>query len=309
MRRFIIDTDTGSDDAVALVIALKSPDIAVEALTIVNGNVPMEMGLQNAAYTAELCGRGDLPVHAGCAKPILRDVQTAQNVHGHDGMGDIGLPLTGYEPAPGHAVDVLIEKFQEGAGDLELITLGPLTNVAVALLKEPRLAHWVKRCWMMGGTSDNVGNAGFAGEYNIWADPEAARIVFESGMPITMVGWDISRKYAVLTTDEQTEIRAIGTPLAEFVIDIQAVLAKFCAEVTQLDGIDMPDPITVAIAIDPSIALETETRFVTVECSEGPARGMTVVDWHNLSGRDANTTMVTVADSQKFKDMFRLVVS
>ena len=195
MRNFIIDTDTASDDAVALVMALRQPDIDVKAITVVAGNVPLPLAVQNALYTVELCG-ADAPVYAGCAKPLLRELETAQDVHGRDGLGDIGLPLQGRTPAAGHAADVLREVIKANAGDITLVTLGPLTNVALALLREPDIARHVSHCYIMGGIGSGHGNVTPTAEFNIWVDPEAAKIVYESGMNMTMVGWDISWKYA-----------------------------------------------------------------------------------------------------------------
>ena len=254
MRNFIIDTDTASDDAVALVMALRQPDIEVKAITVVAGNVPLPLAVQNALYTrSSLCG-ADAPVYAGCAKPLLRDLETAQDVHGRDGLGDIGLTLKGRRPAVGHAADALREVINAHAGDITLVTLGPLTNVALALLREPELARCVSHCWIMGGIGSGHGNVTPTAEFNIWVDPEAAKIVYESGMNMTMVGWDISWKYATFDAKQADEIRRIGTPLAEFVVDIQATLTEFSMRENDLAGFDLPDPITMAAAIDPGIA-------------------------------------------------------
>ena len=242
MQRLLIDTDTASDDAVALLMALRTPGIHLEAITVVAGNVPMLQGVQNALYTVELC-QAKVPVYAGLSKPLLRPLETAQFVHGEDGMGDIGLPLQGREPAVGHAVDVLIRIILDNPGEITLVTLGPLSNVAVALLREPSLANKVERCVCMGGTSDNHGNMGLVGEYNIWADPEAAKIVFESGMPITMVGWGISRKYAVFGPADALQLRN-HSPLGRFCMDIQAVLDNYARSDTGLEGfLSCPTPL------------------------------------------------------------------
>ena len=262
MRKFIIDTDTASDDAVALVMALQHPDIDVRAITVVAGNVPLPQALQNALYTVALCG-SDTPVYAGCDKPLLRELHTAEEVHGNDGMGDIGLPLSGRSATPGHAVDMLRSCIRENAGDITLVTLGPLTNVALAILLEPDLADCVEHCYIMGGVGSGHGNVTPLAEFNIWVDPEAAKIVYESGMPITMVGWDISWKYATFDAEQAEEIRGIGTPLAEFVVDIQSTLTDYAIEESGLAGFDLPDPITMAAAIDPSIA---EFRDLSGRC-------------------------------------------
>ncbi len=307
MRKFIIDTDTASDDAVALVMALRQPDIDVKAITVVAGNVPLAQGLQNALYTVELCG-ASVPVYAGCAKPLLRNLETAQEVHGHDGMGDIGLPLQGRAPAPGHAADALRQVINANAGDITLVTLGPLTNVALALLREPELAGRVSRCFIMGGIGAGHGNVTPTAEFNIWVDPEAAKIVFESGLDITMVGWDISWQYATFDATQADEIRRLGTPLAEFVIDIQKTLTDFSMRENALAGFDLPDPITMAAAIDPSIC-KYERYRVDVTTGAGLARGITVVDRLGVTGREPNVNVAVSADHAAFVEMLKRAVS
>jgi len=307
MRNFIIDTDTASDDAVALVMALRQPDIDVKAITVVAGNVPLEMGVQNALYTVELCGAGT-PVYAGCAKPLLRDLETAQDVHGRDGLGDIGLPLMGRAPVRGHAADVLRDVINANAGDITLVTLGPLTNVALALLREPELAQRVSHCWIMGGIGAGHGNVTPTAEFNIWVDPEAAKIVYESGMAMTMVGWDISWKYATFDAEQAAEIRGVGTRLAEFVVDIQATLTEFSMTENALPGFDLPDPITMAAAIDPSIAEYRDYR-VDVTTGEGLERGITVVDVLGVTKRAPQMRVATSADRPAFVEMLKRSVS
>lgn len=307
MRKFIIDTDTASDDAVALVMALQHPDIDVLAITTVAGNVPLDQGTQNALYTVELCGK-DTPVYAGCAKPILRPLSTAENVHGNDGMGDIGLPLSGRTPAGGHGVDKLREVINDNARDITLVTLGPLTNVAIALLREPELAQKVSHCYIMGGIGSGHGNITPTAEFNIWVDPEAAKIVFKSGMPITMVGWDISWKYATFGAEDASKIRNIGTPLAEFVVDIQATLNEYAQVESHLAGFDLPDPITVAIAIDPTIG-NYQPHYVEVTTDDGLARGITVVDVLGITHQPAQVQVTTHADREKFVKLLHQSVS
>jgi purine nucleosidase len=209
LRTFVIDTDTASDDAVALAMALRAPEVRVAAIMVVAGNVPLDQAVQNALYTREVVG-GDAPIYAGRGRPRAGELHTAQFVHGEDGMGDIGLPLSGREPDEGDAVEKLVELVRAAPGEVELVTLGPLTNIAEAFERAPDLAGALRRLVMMGGTSDAVGNVAPAAEFNIWADPEAARIVFRSGAPIEMVGWDISRKYAVFTPEQSAALAALG---------------------------------------------------------------------------------------------------
>ena len=291
MRRLLIDTDTASDDAVALVMALRDPQVQVEAITVVAGNVPVDQGVQNALYVVELCG-SDVPVFAGLAQPMMRHLETAENVHGSDGMGDIGLELAGRVPAMGRAVDVLVETFLSAPGEIDLVTLGPLTNLAAALLRAPELVDAIGHCYVMGGTGAGTGNVTPLGEFNFWCDPEAAKVVLRSGLAVTMIGWDISVASATFDPDQASELRSIGTSYAEFAVDIQAVLNEFALSETHLPGFDLPDPIAIAVAIDPSIA-ETELRYVDVEIGDGHARGHDIVDWLDVTATAPNVHVVT----------------
>ncbi|MFN8516259.1 MAG: nucleoside hydrolase [Thermomicrobiales bacterium] len=302
VRRFLIDTDTASDDAVALVMALKYPDVRVEAITVVAGNVPLDQAVQNALYTVELAG-ATVPVHAGAAAPLLRPLETAQNVHGIDGMGDIHLPLTSRTPTPGHAVDVLVETINRYPGEITLVTLGPLTNIALAVLRDPSIAGKVAACVVMGGIGRGYGNVTPVAEFNIWADPEAAKIVFGAGLPLTMVGWDMSYRFAVFGPEDAAALRAIGTPLATFCVDIQGVLDVFAREVSGLAGFDLPDPIAMAVALEPTVATATEQRFVAIETGGEWCRGQTVVDIRGMTGLPANTTIVLEASRERFVAM------
>lgn len=301
MPRMLIDTDTASDDAVALVMALRDPAVTVEAITVVAGNVPLDQAVQNALFTVELCD-SDVPVYAGLAAPMMRDLESAENVHGADGMGDIGLDLTSRVPATGRALDVMVETFLTNPGAIDLVTIGPLTNVAAALLRAPEMAEAVKHCYIMGGTGAGTGNVTPLGEFNFWCDPEAAKLVLRSGMPMTMIGWDISVASATFDTDQAAELRSIGTRYAEFCVDIQSVLNEFARKVTNLPGFDLPDPIAMAVAIDPSIA-STAHHFVDVEIGDGHARGHDIVDWLGVTGRDPNLYVVTHVDRQVFVNM------
>ncbi len=307
MFKMIIDTDTASDDAVALVLALRNPAVRVEAITVVAGNVPLTQAVQNALYTVELC-EANVPVYAGRHAPLLRSLETAQNVHGIDGMGDIGLSLTGRAPRAEHAVDVLVRSIDAAPGEITLVALGPLTNVAMAILRDPEFVNKVGRCVIMGGASDGHGNVTPIAEYNAWADPEAAKIVFESGMPITMVGWDISRKYAVITPADADAFRAIGTPLAQFCMDIQGAVNAFALTETQLAGFDLPDPIAMAAAIEPSLIRESIQCAVLVDASEGIGRGQTILDHLGMTARPRSVAAATVADREGFMEMLRAAV-
>ncbi|MBB3837608.1 purine nucleosidase [Runella defluvii] len=299
MRHLLIDTDTGSDDAVALLMAMKSPDVKVEVITIVAGNVPADKALQNALYMVDLC-QYETKVYLGAEKPLIRPLFTAQFVHGDDGMGDIGLDLKGRKPLEGHAVDAIIDTVNKFPNEIEIITLGPLTNMALALAKAPEIASKIKSCVIMGGVGFGYGNITPVSEYNIWVDPEAAQMVFQSGMNMTMVGWDISIKYAAFDQKATQELRNIQKPLADFVVDIQGAKARFTSEITGEIGFDLPDPITVAVALDRTVATDIKKLYVEVVLGEGLTRGQTIVDHTNILKLKPNMEVVLEASREKF---------
>lgn len=302
-RPMLIDTDTASDDAVALLMALRDPSVEVVAITVVAGNVPLAQATQNALFIVEQAGADRPPVHAGRAAPLARDLFTAEFVHGQDGMGDIGLDLSGRKPAGTNAVATIIETIRaHDPGTLHLVTLGPLTNVAIAFLHDPTLAPRLRSMTIMGGTSDAVGNVSAVAEFNIFVDPEAASIVFAAGAPLTMVGWDISRRFAVIGRDDAARIRALG-PLGAFAMDINRAVDAFATETTHLAGFDLPDPIAMAVALDPAIATVVEHRNVVVETAGDHTAGQTVVDHLGLTGRKPNTNVVVEASRERFLDL------
>ena len=301
-RKFFIDTDTASDDAVALIIALRHRDIDVIGIGVVAGNVPLGMGVQNALYTRELCG-SSAPIYVGAAQPLVRELRTAQFVHGNDGMGDIGLDLVGRQPNEGNAIDELIKSAHEFEGVLELVTLGPLTNIALALQKDPSIAKKIKRCVVMGAVADHIGNVTPVAEFNMWVDPEAVEVVLLSGMNLEFVGWDISRKFAVITPAESAMLRAMDTTFATFTVDIQRVLEKFCENETHLAGFDLPDPIAIAYAINSSIADEVRNMHLVVETKSPVTEGMVVMDALGIMHQTPNALVVTSARHDVFMSM------
>ena len=297
----MIDTDTASDDAVAIVMALRHPDVSVDALTVVAGNVGLDQAVQNALYTVELCGEST-PVYAGLPKPIMRTLETAQMVHGEDGMGDCGLPLSGRSPADGRAVDVIVDTILGSPGEITLVCLGPLSNVAAALLRAPEIADAVARVVIMGGTGvHGPGNISAMAEFNFWADPEAAHIVTASGMPLEFVGWDISIGSAVVIPEHHEHMKAMDTPLSRFAVDIAQVVRRFAIG-HGLDGDDLPDPIAMAHALDPAPS-EIARLHVNVMFGDGGQRGVMEVDRLGLVGGEPNVDIVTHYPSDHFFSM------
>ena len=222
-RKILIDTDTASDDAVALIMALRSPLVEVLAITIVAGNCSAEQATLNALYTAELCN-SEVPIYTGAAAPLQRTLETAHWFHGVDGLGDHGYAPSHRTAEPTHAVDAILATALANPG-IEIITLGPLTNLALALQRDPTIVDKISRCVVMGGAPCCEGNVTPAAEFNIWVDPEAAQIVFRSGLPIEMIGWQLCRNDAALNATEIAEVLALNTPLADFAIRCNSTAA------------------------------------------------------------------------------------
>ena len=293
-RTFLIDTDTASDDAVALIMALRAGvagiDVRVAAITTVAGNVPVAQATRNALYVAELC-ESDVPVFTGAVQPLCREYMHAEWFHGRDGLGDHAYPTPRRSADPTHAathgVDAILACVHENPG-LTIVTLGPLTNVALALAQDPAISAKVGRCVIMGGNPCCEGNVTPAAEYNIWVDPEAARIVLRSGMPIDLAGWHLCRAEAARNPADIDRVLALDTPLARFAIECNSTAMAAYRAQTGESGISLPDPIAMAIALDPSLCTSTSEHFVDVEAASELTRGMTVVDRLNVAGDDRN---------------------
>jgi len=288
-RTVLIDTDTASDDAVALIMALRSPLVTVAAITVVAGNVSVEQSTSNALYTAELCDSG-VPIYTGATKPLVRELQMADWFHGVDGLGGHGYVPAARRAEQVHAVDAIIETVLINPG-IEVITLGPLTNLALALAREPRIAANVSRCVVMGGAPCCVGNITPAAEFNVWVDPEAARIVFLSELPLEMIGWHLSRHEAALDEQDIARILALKTDRAAFAIRCNSTAAAAYYTQTGEYGISLPDPIAMAVLLRPELSLSSSMHFVEVETASELTRGTTVVDRLGV-GADARNRRV-----------------
>jgi purine nucleosidase len=307
MRRFLIDTDTASDDAVAILMALRSPDVQVDAITMVSGNVPVEMGTRNAGYVVEMCGK-ETPVHVGCSRPLVREASFAYFFHGPDGMGGMNYPAPKRAPEKEHAVDALIRLIRAHPGEYTLVTLGPLTNIGMALRRAPDIAEKVRQVYVMGGAGCTVGNITPAAEFNIWVDPEAAHIVFHSGLPILMVGWEHCRGGAALTNDDMDFVRDINTTFAHFTLDCNKSALKASTEWTHEPGLTLPDPVTMAIAIDPTVCTRRSKHYVDIETASELTRGMTVVDEIGVTDNPPNAEICWTIDFKHWKEtLYRLL--
>jgi purine nucleosidase len=312
-RAFLIDTDVASDDAVALIMALRASDVRVVAITTVAGNVEVEQATRNALYTVELCG-ASVPVFVGADKPLKRVHQSATWFHGRDGLGDHGYPAPRQKPEKLHAVDAIIDAIDANPG-MVVVTLGPLTNLALALTRKPGIAAQVGRCVVMGGAPCCEGNVTPAAEYNIWVDPEAARIVMLSGLSVEMVGWQTCRGDAVLSEADITRVLEFNNPVAQFAIECNSRAREAYKEQTREDGISLPDPVAMSIALDPTIGNQWSEHYVDVETRSELTRGMTVVDrlnvavdernqavWAEVLRKGSKTKICWTIDSRRWKE-------
>jgi len=307
----VIDCDPGHDDALAILLAARHLD--VRAITTVHGNAPLSRTHVNARRVLELGGLDGIPVAAGCAEPLTGEPRYAADVHGESGLGGVDLPEPSTDLVDAHAVDVLIDLAQT-VPDLHVIAVGPLTNIATALQRDASFASGVSRFTIMGG-SLTWGNVTPAAEFNMWFDPEAAAAVCQTaGIEIELAGWHLCRGDAVLGQRDIDHITTIDGPLARFAIDCNRRAREAYREQTGEDGISLPDPVAMALAIDRSIGTKWSRHRVKIETVSELTRGMTVVDrlgvadsesnraaWGDLVGRPANADVCWTIDAARWK--------
>lgn len=300
-RKIIIDTDPGQDDAVAILLALASPELDVLGLSVVAGNVPLALTEVNARKLCELAGRRDLPVYRGCAAPLKRELVTAEEVHGKSGLDGVELPDPTMELQAEHAVDFLIETLRrEPPQTVTLVPIGPLTNIATAFQRAPDIISRVQEIVLMGGAYFEVGNVTPAAEFNIYVDPEAAQIVFASGAPLTVVPLDVTHQ--ALTSRPWVEtMRKLGR-VGQAVASWTDFFERYDKEKYGSQGAPLHDPCTIAYLLAPdlftgrqiNVMIETEGRYTT---------GMTVADWWGVTDRPANAYFLRQVDRDAFYDL------
>ena len=298
-RKIIIDTDPGQDDAVAILLALASPELEVLGLTCVAGNVALPLTARNARVVCELAGRPDLPVFAGCAAPLRRDLVTAEYVHGNSGLDGIVLPEPAMALQPAHAVEFLIESLRgQPAGTVTLCPLGPLTNIATAMTRAPDIVPRIAEIVLMGGGCFEGGNITPAAEFNIYVDPEAADIVFKSGVPLVMMPLDVTHK--ALTTRARVEaFRALGTQAGHAVASWTDFFERFDMAKYGSDGAPLHDPCVIAYLLRPDLFSGRHVN-VEIETLSALTRGMTVIDWWRVTDRPANAMVIGDVDADAF---------
>ena len=299
-RKVIIDTDPGQDDAIAIMLALASPEeINILGITAVAGNVPLSLTEKNARIVCELAGKPQTPVFAGCKRPLSRPLTTAEHVHGKTGLDGPVLPDPEIPLQSQHGVDFIIETLRNStAKTITLCTLGPLTNIASALLKAPDIAERIEEIVLMGGAYFEVGNITPSAEFNIYVDPEAADIVFKSGLPITVMPLDVTHK-ALVTKPRNDAFRALGSAVGTATAEMTDFFERFDKEKYGSAGAPLHDPCVTAYLIRPELF---KGRFINVmiETTSELTMGMTVADWWRVTDRPANANFINDIDADGF---------
>ncbi|WZH37635.1 MAG: nucleoside hydrolase [Microbacterium enclense] len=296
----IIDTDTAADDCVALLIGLLDPEATLEAITMVAGNIGFDQQVRNAFLTLNVAGRlGQVPVHLGATRPMMREWVSAEEVHG-DGAGGLTMDVADCEPSPEHAVDALLRLTAAHPGEVDVVAIGPLTNIALAVLTDPSFATRVRSLVIMGGSNNARGNITAAAEYNFYVDPEAARIVFGAGFDITVVPWaPLTVRDAVFDRETYARIAEIDTPLARFFHRVNQATLDF-DESVGLPGATHPDSLSAAVLLHPELVLASARYNVQIETASELTRGYSAMSW-GVHGLDANATVIESVDAAAFE--------
>ncbi|WP_342362842.1 nucleoside hydrolase [Terrarubrum flagellatum] len=302
-RKIIIDTDPGQDDAVAILLALASPEeLDVRAIVAVAGNVPLSFTALNARKIVELAGRSDVPVYAGCDRPIVRALRTAEHVHGKTGLNGPDLPEPKIQLQKQHGVDYLIDALRAApSGEITLCLLGAATNLALAMRKAPDIAGRIAEIVWMGGAYFEVGNITPAAEFNIFIDPEAADIVLNSGVPITMMPLDVTHQ-CLSTAARIARFHALGNRVGAAVAEMLSFSERFDRNKYQWDGAPLHDPCVTAYLLRPDLFRGRRIN-VSVEMEGKLTAGMTVADWWRVTDRPANVMFMREVDADGFYDL------
>lgn len=297
----VIDTDTAQDDCVALLIGLLDPGADLRAITMVAGNVGFDQQVRNAFLTLSVAGRlGEVPVYLGCRRPLVRPWVSAENVHG-DGSGGLSMDVSGLETEREHAADALVRLAAENPGELSIVAIGPLTNIAMAAAKDPDFARNVGALYVMGGSNNGRGNITAAAEFNFYVDPESAKAVFAAGFEITVVPWDpLTLRQAVFGQERLDALAALGTPLSDFFGRVCAATLEFDRSVG-IDGTTHPDSLTAAVLLHPELVRRSARYHVDVETAGELTRGYSAMSW-GVHGLEANATVIEEIDADGFFD-------
>jgi purine nucleosidase len=306
MTRFVIDTDPGVDDAHAIMMASAHPEAQVEAITTVAGNVSLERTTANACTILDVLEH-DVPVYAGCDRPLVARPPDASHVHGADGLGDSGYPASERQVADEHAVHTLIRLANASPGELTLVAIGPLTNLALATRLDPTLPGKYQRLVVMGGAIRGTGNITPAAEFNAWADPEAAAIVFDAWPGMTLISWETTMAHGLAAEQVET-LMAMNSPRADFFRRITRRTLESVHHALGRHELLAPDGLAMAVALEPDIVRQAETHYVQVELAGHHTRGQTTVDWFDRTGEEPNVNLVLEVDAVRLWELMQAAV-
>lgn len=296
---FVLDTDTAQDDCVAILLGVLDDEAELLGITMVAGNVGFDQQTKNALMTLSVAGAlGDYPVFLGCRRPMVRDWVSAENVHG-DGVGGLSMDFDGISAEAEHGVDALLRITGERPGEVSIVAIGPLTNIAMAVVKDPTFPERVKHLYIMGGSNNARGNITAAAEFNFYVDPDAAKIVFRAGFDITVVPWEpLTINDAIFSRSHMAEISDQGSPVARFFGHVCATTLEF-DESVGIPGSSHPDSLTVAVMLHPELVTKSAPYFVDVEADSELTRGYSVMSW-GIHGLKPNARVIEAADKEGF---------
>jgi purine nucleosidase len=301
-KQILIDTDPGIDDALAILLALASPEVTMEGITTVHGNCSVDQATINALSILELAGAKGITVAKGFPLPLVQPSLLAPETHGDTGLGYAKLPEPRGRPEVRHGGDFLIEKIMSNPGEITLVAIGPLTNVAFAIRKEPRIIEAVRGVIVMGGAIRYPGNASPLAEYNVFVDPHAAHMVYHSGMPITLVPLDVTYQ-CILTPDDVKRLQKNPSRIGRFVDDSTRFYMEFHDEYQQIHGCAINDPLALALTFAPELC-DYQELYVDVDISGGISMGKTFADFHGLARKRPNMKVALSVRAQDFMELF-----
>jgi len=302
VKRIILDTDPGIDDALAILLAIASPELQLDGIITVHGNASVERTTINALSLLELAGRPDIPVARGFELPLVQPSLLALETHGDSGLGYAKLPEPRIKPIGQHGSDFLIEQIMSNPGEITLVAVAPLTNVAVAIRKEPRIVKALKEIIIMGGAVRHQGNSSPMAEFNVHVDPHAAHIVFHAGIPATLVPLDVTYQ-CILTPEDAKRLNKIDSPITKFIYDSTRFYMEFHDEYQQIDGCAINDPLAMALAFMPELCTYEE-HYVDVDISGGVSMGNTFADFYKHYKKPANMKIALGVKVRDFMEMF-----
>ncbi len=301
-KHIILDTDPGIDDSLAILLALASPEISLDGLSVVHGNSSAEQGTINALSVLELAKASHIPVHKGCELPLVQPSLLAPETHGAQGIGYAKLPAPQTKPQVQHGSDFLIDSIMSKPGEVTLVCIGPLTNVAMAIRKEPRIVENVKEVFIMGGAIRHEGNTTPLAEFNTFVDPHAAHIVFHSGMPITLTPLDVTYQ-CIFLKDDLNRLLKIDSPITKFIADATRFYMEFHDEYQKIEGCVINDPLTMALTFMPELC-DYQELYVDVDLSGGVSMGKTFADFYHMTGKPANMKVALGVRPRDFMELF-----